>query len=343
MANNQQTKTDPASVSPVVATLRVTPESTDDVKRAALFTKLLNIMEVVQNVPKNGWNSFHQYNYSTESDIKAAVQPALVANRLVFFPYKQEVVEIVERGSTTDRQGRAKEKHAITKTRLFYRWIDTESGYTEEGVIDGMGADSDDKGVWKAYTGQLKYVLSNTFLFSSGDLDPEYDQREPEPQGNGYDDRGRNDDRRGNQRENQRENTQSQRQQTPNLGNGQREQPQSQNGGQSNANQQRRVEQSKPAQLPAPQPAYPEPLQKLLAEVIKGGPKALDTVNERVYSDLRELAGEESAVKAWSEALRAANVSDVRQIDKQDKVKAFLVSLWSANPHNAALLKGGAQ
>ena len=45
--------------------------------------------------------------------------------------------------------------------------------------MSSEGADSKDKGGFKAYTGALKYYLANTFMVATGD-DPERDDRKPE-------------------------------------------------------------------------------------------------------------------------------------------------------------------
>lgn len=77
--------------------------------------------------------------------------------------------------------------HTITREKesnlrvVKFRWelTDIETGYSETTVMTSEGADSGDKGGYKAYTGALKYYLANTFMVATGD-DPERDDREPE-------------------------------------------------------------------------------------------------------------------------------------------------------------------
>ena len=62
-----------------------------------------------------------------------------------------------------------------------FRWelTDIETGYSETTVMTSEGADSGDKGGYKAYTGALKYYLANTFMVATGD-DPERDDPQEE-------------------------------------------------------------------------------------------------------------------------------------------------------------------
>jgi hypothetical protein len=54
--------------------------------------------------------------------------------------------------------------------------VDSESGERHDCEWAGQGDDGADKGVYKAYTGALKYFLMKTFLIPTGD-DPEGDSR----------------------------------------------------------------------------------------------------------------------------------------------------------------------
>lgn len=55
--------------------------------------------------------------------------------------------------------------------------IDRETGEREVYQAFGSGADTGDKGLYKAYTGAIKYFLANNYLVAEGN-DPENDEEE---------------------------------------------------------------------------------------------------------------------------------------------------------------------
>jgi hypothetical protein len=58
---------------------------------------------------------------------------------------------------------------------MTFSLIDAESGERHDVAWAGTGDDKSDKGIYKGYTGSLKYFLMKTFLVSQGD-DPEGDE-----------------------------------------------------------------------------------------------------------------------------------------------------------------------
>lgn len=63
----------------------------------------------------------------------------------------------------------------LTLITMQYHFFDSESGESLEGTFCSQGADSGDKGIFKAITGGIKYILSSIFLIPTGD-DPEKDE-----------------------------------------------------------------------------------------------------------------------------------------------------------------------
>lgn len=124
----------------------------------SIFTKIAKVMSEVSRVPKNGYNSFHKYNYATESDLTESIRSLLFDAKLAFF---SSVLE-------QDRNGE------FTKVKMEFTLADTETGETIKSVYWGEGQDKGDKGLYKAYTGATKYFLMKTFLIPTGD-DPEGD------------------------------------------------------------------------------------------------------------------------------------------------------------------------
>lgn len=115
-------------------------------------------MSQVNRVPKNGYNSFHKYNYATESDLTESIRPILIEAGLAFF-------------TTVLEQNREGE---FTKVKMEFTLVDIDTGETLKSTYWGEGQDKGDKGLYKAYTGATKYFLMKTFLIPTGD-DPEGD------------------------------------------------------------------------------------------------------------------------------------------------------------------------
>lgn len=140
-----------------------------------LLAKLAAIFAKVESLPKDGKNEHFNYRFATEASAKRVLHPLFAEQRIVL---KVDVLaaEIVVRQSH-DKSGEPKE---ITKITLAYAFIDCESGESLSGQFMGYGEDSNDKGVWKAVTGCVKYILFETFLIPTGD-DPDNDPEPPKP------------------------------------------------------------------------------------------------------------------------------------------------------------------
>lgn len=123
-----------------------------------LYQKLLNVMDQVERIPKNGWNAFHQYHYVQEADLAEAMRRLLTKQGVLVLPTVEEATKAGD----------------FAQVRMRFRFVDTETGQILESVFVGEGQDKTDKAFYKAYTGALKYVLMKTFLIPTGD-DPELD------------------------------------------------------------------------------------------------------------------------------------------------------------------------
>ncbi|UKL29980.1 ERF family protein [Bacillus phage PK1] len=124
----------------------------------SIYKKIGKVMSAVVRVPKNGYNSFHKYNYTTESDLTESIRPILQEAGLAFF---SNVLE-------QEREGE------FTKVKMEFTLADMDSGEVLKSTYWGEGQDKGDKGLYKAYTGATKYFLMKTFLIPTGD-DPEAD------------------------------------------------------------------------------------------------------------------------------------------------------------------------
>lgn len=123
-----------------------------------IYKKISQVMSQVNRVPKNGYNSFHKYNYATESDLTESIRPILIECGLAFF-------------TTVLEQNREGE---FTKVKMEFTLVDIDTGEMLKSTYWGEGQDKGDKGLYKAYTGATKYFLMKTFLIPTGD-DPEAD------------------------------------------------------------------------------------------------------------------------------------------------------------------------
>lgn len=130
----------------------------------SLYAKLAKVMEEVHRIPKNGQNKFQNYAYATESDAADFIRPLLAKHGIGLIVGVEEV-ERQENGITLARL-------AITMGDESGATITTHS-YGEARDVDSKG-NRQDKGLYKAITGAVKYWLFKTFLISTGD-DPETD------------------------------------------------------------------------------------------------------------------------------------------------------------------------
>lgn len=113
---------------------------------------------------KEGFNAFNNYSYTSERQLKEVFQPLLKEAGIIF---KVDV--------TDQRVEPGDGKMRLTLITMQYHFFDSESGESLEGTFCSQGADSGDKGIFKAITGGIKYILSSIFLIPTGD-DPEKDE-----------------------------------------------------------------------------------------------------------------------------------------------------------------------
>lgn len=144
-------------------------EATATSPTTVLYGKLLKVARSIARIEKRGRNDHHKYDYVQAQDVTDKLREKLHREKLIVLP------------STIP--GSARHEAAIggrgmvTTIDLVYRIVDTETGAMVELPWTAVGADTGgDKGIYKAYTGGLKYALLNAFLIPTGD-DPERDQQ----------------------------------------------------------------------------------------------------------------------------------------------------------------------
>ena len=134
--------------------------------RAKLYTKLHAVMTDVAYIKRDAKNDFHGYKYASEAAIKSAIHQALVKHGVQFM---LAVVDVQERESAPTKGGKAQ---WITRALMEFEFTDIATGYSIAKQFAGQGIDGEDKGLYKAITGGLKYALTSSFLIETGD-DPE--------------------------------------------------------------------------------------------------------------------------------------------------------------------------
>lgn len=139
----------------------------------SLVAKLADVMKAVERIPKNGHNSFHNYDYATEADIAAAIRKELASRQVMLIPaiVAESRHPVGEKGSV------------LTVLEMEMEFLDGESAESIKKPWRGYGTDKEDKGGYKAMTGGEKYFLLKTFLMPTGD-DPEAESPTYTEQGN---------------------------------------------------------------------------------------------------------------------------------------------------------------
>jgi hypothetical protein len=135
-----------------------------------LVGKLAEVMGLMRNVPKEGFNKAQSYRYVREDDV-ARMASELLAERGIWI--HQTVLETITVDLYKTSTGNLMR---MTTVRMRFKFIDASGEETEPQEFVGTGADTGDKGIYKAMTGAEKYFLMKSFLISTGD-DPEGDEK----------------------------------------------------------------------------------------------------------------------------------------------------------------------
>jgi hypothetical protein len=134
--------------------------------------KLVTILEAAGTVPKKGHNRAQNYKFVRETDLVDMIRPIMAKEKL-FLNLDVVSHELVEMGRTASGS-----TNRLTILTIRGTWVDAETGevWPIPSTFVGYGADTGDKGVYKAMTGAEKYFLFKSFLVGTGD-DPEGDEK----------------------------------------------------------------------------------------------------------------------------------------------------------------------
>jgi hypothetical protein len=142
-----------------------------EAKTQSLAAKLAEIMGQMKHVKKEGFNKAQNYKFVRETDVAEMASELLAAKGI--WVHQTLIAEDMEPLYTTNSGAQM----WLTKVQIAFKFID---GATLEETLpqtfSGHGADTGDKGIYKAMTGAEKYFLMKSFLISTGD-DPEADEK----------------------------------------------------------------------------------------------------------------------------------------------------------------------
>ena len=150
--------------------------TTESKAKTSLVTKLAEILGESSRVPKRGVNQFHKYKYVLEADLVEEVREKL-SKHGIFISASTKRTEVIELSKPNNKTGEL----VVQKVGMLFVEYTFRDGTTcETFTVEGVGEIDQDggKGIYKAQTGAMKYMLMKNFLIDTGD-DPEDDNRKP--------------------------------------------------------------------------------------------------------------------------------------------------------------------
>ena len=140
------------------------PIDTKELEGLNVYQRWNRIIGEMGIIPKRGFNEHHKYWFTTDADLNSFVGPLFAKYHLVVIP----AVTNVERFEPASGA-----KQYLTRVHFHVLVINADKP-EDRFEVDwiGEGADVVDKGVYKAFTGGLKYFYMKLLQVATGD-DPE--------------------------------------------------------------------------------------------------------------------------------------------------------------------------
>jgi hypothetical protein len=139
---------------------------------STLTQKLIEVSKAIKYLEKDKTNKMQGYKYLSEAKIKEVIKKEF-ENQGIVFNYSTDDVREYEISPTSKGT-----KQFVTIAKGTYNFMDSENKDIDiTGTWAGSGTDTGDKGLYKAITGGIKYVLNTNFLIPTGD-DPEKDNED---------------------------------------------------------------------------------------------------------------------------------------------------------------------
>ena len=114
-------------------------------------SKLLRVMETCRHIPKDGYNKYQDYRYTTVACLNAKVNAALVEQGL----YTQSKVTLLNSRDVTTAKGN-QEKYVEVQIEITITDSEDEGSVTFSAI--GSGQDAGDKAAAKAQSMAMKYA-----------------------------------------------------------------------------------------------------------------------------------------------------------------------------------------
>lgn len=130
--------------------------------------KLLAVMDACRYIPKDGYNKFQQYAYTTAAGLFAKVNQEFVEQRLYIAKFETTTLESRD---VTTQKGNV-EKYVAVHVEITIRDLDGDGEVIFSA--DGGGQDAGDKALMKAQTAAKKYAYMGGLNIAMAD-DPEED------------------------------------------------------------------------------------------------------------------------------------------------------------------------
>lgn len=136
-----------------------------------IYTALSEIRKEIPHVSKEGYNENQRYKFLSEAQVTELMKELLTKHN-VWFSCSYEQESVIPNQKNTQ---------LITTVSVDYTFTSLIDGSEVTGVAFGQGADSNDKGIYKAVTGAIKYIFMKNFLIVTGD-DPESSEERTFPE-----------------------------------------------------------------------------------------------------------------------------------------------------------------
>jgi len=129
-----------------------------------LASTIADVMASIGEIPKNGYNDYHNYDYPLDEDVMSALREAMTEHNLIALPSVEgrSMNKVSTGPDESDFQFHTRVQFSVTL-------IDGDSGQQRTMHWEGEAQDGQDKGLYKAYTSGMKYWALKTFLMSAGD------------------------------------------------------------------------------------------------------------------------------------------------------------------------------
>ena len=134
---------------------------TEEARAATLAGRIARAAAKCKRIPKNGYNAHFKFNYVTESDVLDHVRDIMA----------DEGIAVIACGIDRDI-GPVQKDEFQSGGKVKFRYIVQNTDNPDDSIeilAPAESMDSDDKGIWKAWSGAHKYVLLKLFHLSSGD------------------------------------------------------------------------------------------------------------------------------------------------------------------------------